>query len=79
MIRSTTCAFVLSSLVAFTDARGQTPSPRPSAYPAIGGTPATRDEAPMTESDAEKLKKEMNETRDRLQKGKANAPAPKSR
>jgi hypothetical protein len=33
----------------------------------------------MTESDAEKLKKEMNETRDRLQKGNATAPAPKSR
>jgi len=79
MIRSTTCALVLFNLVAFTDTRGQTPSPRPSAYPAIGETPAARDKGPMTESDAEKLKKEMNETRDRLQKGNANAPAPKSR
>jgi hypothetical protein len=76
MIQRTTLALALLSVVALTDARGETPKPRASTYPAIGDMPRARDGPPMTEDDAAKLKKEMNEARDRVQR-KSHAPTSK--
>jgi hypothetical protein len=76
MIKRTTLALALLSGVPLTDARGETPKPRDSTSPAIGDMPRTRDGPPMTDDDAAKLKKEMNEARDRVQR-KSHAPTSK--
>jgi hypothetical protein len=66
----------LLSLVgdAATDGRAE------SAYPNVGDVPATRDKPPITVDEQSRLKKELNDARDRQStQGKAGAAQPKSK